>query len=113
MEIADCLREIENIEASYRPRTYALLSMIGKRDLMPLFVAFGLNDHSLPYLDRRSLPPPLSRDPEASRQFLELQSHVISPACHMEDSQDCRHWSIPSGDLYFRSLQKLGRGGEA
>lgn len=57
-EIADCLRDIDYIVASERPRTYAVLSMMKpqRRDLMPVFVAFGLSDNSLPYPDRRSLP---------------------------------------------------------
>ncbi|KAJ5043134.1 uncharacterized protein L3040_004517 [Drepanopeziza brunnea f. sp. 'multigermtubi'] len=112
-DIADCLRDIDHIGASDRPRTYAILSMMKRRDLMYAFIAFGLGDNSLPYLDRRALPSALRKDPDASRQFLELQQHVISPACQMESSEDSRHWNIPSGDSYFRSLGRLGRGGEA
>lgn len=114
-DISDCLRDIDHIAASERPRTYTVLSMMKppRRDLIPIFVAFGLSDNSLPYPDRRSLPSALKGDAEASRQFLELQSYVISPACQMENRDDCRHWQIPSGDSYFRSLGRLGKGGEA
>lgn len=112
-DIANCLQDIDYGEASKRPRTYAVLSMMKRLDLMPVLIAFGQNDNSLPYLDRRSLPPALKRDPDASRQFLELQQHVISSACQMENSEDGRHWHFASGELYFRSLGRLGRGGEA
>ncbi|KAH7321919.1 hypothetical protein BKA65DRAFT_91087 [Rhexocercosporidium sp. MPI-PUGE-AT-0058] len=112
-DIATCLREIDYKDGSERPRTYAVLSMMNRIDLLEVFVTCGRSDASFPYADRRSLPSLISVDHELSHQFLELQAHVISPSCQIENSQDCRLWSIPSGDTYFRSIGSLGRGGEA
>ncbi|KAL5325230.1 hypothetical protein ACEPPN_006354 [Leptodophora sp. 'Broadleaf-Isolate-01'] len=112
-EISSCLNDIEHFDASARPRTYAILYMMGRQDLMPVFVAFGLYDRSIPYLDRRALPPALRKDAEASQQFLDLQAHVISPAYQMESGDTCRHFNLTSGDLFYKPCGKLGKGGEA
>lgn len=111
-KIAQCLRDIGHVDAASLPRTYAVLFMMGRLDLMPTFKAFGLTDRSLPYPDRLSLPVALRKDPDASRKFLDLQCHVISAACQIENGEG-QHWALSSGDLYFESLGKLGKGGEA
>ena len=113
-EISSCLNDIEHHEASHRPRTYAILYMMGRQDLMEIFVAFG-TDRSLPYLDRRALPPALRKDAEASQQFLDLQAHVISPAYQMESSDTYKHYILRSGecDSFYKPCERLGKGGEA
>jgi hypothetical protein len=112
-EIGDCLRDLENEDASDRPRTYAVLHMMGRIDLLTAFVAAGLFDNSFPYPDRRSLPPLMRRDHDACHQFLELQIYVMSAVCQMEKGMDSKHVHVDSGDTHFQSLRKLGKGGEA
>jgi hypothetical protein len=60
-ELTQCLRDLKEDEAAERPRTYAILHMIGRQDLVSVFVAKGLRDNSFPYPDRRSLPPRMSK----------------------------------------------------
>ncbi|KAH7393594.1 hypothetical protein BKA64DRAFT_709932 [Cadophora sp. MPI-SDFR-AT-0126] len=112
-EISACLKDLEHVKASARPRTYAVLYMMGRQDLLDVFVTFGLNDRSLPYLDRRALPSPLRRDAEVSQQFLDLQEHVISPAYQLENDDTCKHVHLPAGDLFYKPCGRLGKGGEA
>jgi hypothetical protein len=111
--IAECLKDLEMEDASDRPRTYAVLHMMDRLDLMAAFVAEGLFDNSIPYHDRRSLPPLMRKDHDACHQFLELQTHVMSTACQMEKGLDSPHVYADSGDVFFKSLEKLGSGGEA
>ncbi|CAG8959252.1 hypothetical protein HYFRA_00012610 [Hymenoscyphus fraxineus] len=108
--IAACLRYLENHDASYRPRTYAILHMMNRVDLLISFVVVGLLDNSLPYADRKSLPPLMRGDADACFVFLELQTHVISAACYMEKGE---HMLVESGDNFFDTLERLGSGGEA
>lgn len=113
-EIAQCLRDLNNDDASERPRTYAVLHMMRRQDLLPFFVNAGLRDNSLPYPNRRSLPPRIRKyEPEDGHRFLELQNHVLSPALELEKVGESPHVSVQSGDLFFQSLHKLGKGGDA
>jgi hypothetical protein len=111
--IAECLKDLEKEDASDRPRTFAVLHMMNRLDLMPAFVVEGLFDNSFPYHDRRSLPPLMRKDHDACHQFLELQTHVMSAACQMEKGLDGPHVYADSGDVFFKPLEKLGSGGEA
>lgn len=112
-EISNCLRDLEDEDACDRPRTFAVLHMMNRLDLMPIFKLAGRLDNSFPYPDRRSLPPLMRKDQEASHQFLELQSHVMSTACQMEKGIDSPHVLAESGDVFFQSLGLLGKGGDA
>lgn len=111
--IAACLRDLEMDEASDRPRTYAVLHMMNRIDLITAFVVNGLLDNSFPYADRKSLPPLMRREHDACHDFLDLQYHVMSAACHMEKGLDSIHVHAESGDVFFQRIEKLGRGGEA
>ncbi|CAG8983807.1 hypothetical protein HYALB_00006773, partial [Hymenoscyphus albidus] len=110
--IAACLRCLENHDASYRPRTYAILHM-NRVDLLISFVVAGLLDNSLPYPDRKSLPPLMRGEHDACSLFLELQTHVTSAACHKEKGLNSKHMLVESGDNFLDTLGRLGKGGEA
>lgn len=113
-ELAQCLRDLKEDEASERPRTYAILHMIQRQDLISVFVAKGLRDNSFPYPDRRSLPPRMSKyEPDACHAFLDLQGHVMSPALELEKPGESPHVLAESGDRYFQQLGRLGKGGDA
>ena len=112
-EIAHCLRDLDFEDACDRPRTFAILYMMNRQDLLPAFKIAGRLDNAFPYVDRPSLPPSMRKDGEASRRFLELQSHVMSTACAMEKGVDGPHVLTESGDMFFKSLGVLGKGGEA
>lgn len=113
-ELAQCLRDLKDDEASERPRTYAILHMMGRQDLVSVFVAKGLRDNSFPYPDRRSLPPRMSKyDPDACHAFLELQGHVMSPALELEKPGESPHVIVETGDLFLQHLERLGKGGDA
>jgi len=112
-EIAQCLLDLGEVDASERPRTFAVLHMMNRIGLLPTFKIAGRLDNSFPYPDRRSLPPLMRNDHEASHRFLELQSHILSAACQMEKGEDGPHILAESGDLFFTTLGMLGKGGEA
>lgn len=95
-----------------------MLYMMDRRDLLPIFVAAGLRDESLPYHDRRSFPPRMSKnEPEACARFIKLQEHVLSDPLAMEQFRppgyQISHAMIESGDLIFKHVERLGRGGSA
>jgi hypothetical protein len=112
-EIAGCLKDLGNEDQSQRPRTYAVLYMMARVDLLLGFITEGLLDNSFPYPNRRSLPSLLQQDPDACDLFLELQAHVMSAGCQMEKGRNGQHVYTDSGDSFFEILGKLGKGGEA
>jgi hypothetical protein len=94
-------------EWSSRPRTYAVLNMIGRIHAMEAFVRQGLTDLSFPYTDRRQLPSVL--DYEAQVNFLHYQSLVYSEILDIEKG---RHVIVTEGDKAFKVIAELGRGSE-
>ena len=94
-------------EWSNRPRTYAVLNMIGCIHAMDAFVRQGLTDLSFPYTDRRHLPSVL--DYEAQVNFLNYQSLVYSEILDIEKGP---HVIVPDGDKAFKVIAELGRGSE-
>lgn len=113
-DIARCLRELSEDEASVRPRTYAVLFMIDRLDLLKLFAVKGLLDNSFPYPNRRSLPPTMCKfEPDACHQFLDLQAHITSPALELEKLGESPHVLTDSSDTFLESLGRLGKGGDA
>ena len=113
VEIAGCLQDLGNKAYSQRPRTYAVLYMLERVNLMYAFINEGLLDNSFPYPNRRALPNALQQDPDACDDFLELQSYVMSAGCQLENGRNSEHIYTDSGDAFFELLGTLGRGGEA
>ncbi|KAI9767148.1 MAG: hypothetical protein M1839_004621 [Geoglossum umbratile] len=105
--ISRLLSQVGKPQWSQRPRTYAVLRMIGRVDLFDAFVLDGLKDITFPYADSR-LPASLS--PTAKAQFLQAQKMVLTKASDLEKS-DGRHRHLDlDADAHFYILRILGRG---
>jgi hypothetical protein len=75
---------------------------------MEMFIAKGLNDTSLPYSGRRSLPETLTL--YEATDFLKWQDLVVSEVLHLERG---KHVSIGNGDTLFESRHpQLGIGSQ-
>ncbi|KAI9765695.1 MAG: hypothetical protein M1839_005400 [Geoglossum umbratile] len=95
---------------SLRPRTYAILYMISRVDVMNAFVTEGLYDISLPF-SQKTLPDVL-KNPAARLKFLELQPLVISEqAATVESGQGRHRHFLQDGDVHFKRIKQLGQGG--
>lgn len=95
-----------------RPRTYAILRMINKLDVMDYFIAEGLRDISFPYSEK-TLPEVID-NPSSRSKFLELQNLVLTATAQAADLERDggrhRHFAH-SGDKHFESIKLLGVGG--
>ena len=74
--ISRCLGYLGYEDFQQRPRTYAILYMMQRTDLMHYFVSESLFDDSLSHLDGQSLPGAVRSDSDTYRQFLELKIHA-------------------------------------
>ena len=91
-----------------RPRTWFILDQIKRVDAMEAFIAQGLNDTSLPYKGRSSLPNTLNAD--EAHDFLTLQYSVLSDILYLERG---KHVGIFNGDVLFGSTRpRLGVGSQ-
>ena len=106
-EIARALeREVQKKEWTSRPRTYFILWQIKRIDAMEAFIGQGLNDTSLPYKSRQSLPAAL--DVGEALQFLQWQDRVVSDTLQLGQG---KHVWILNGDVLFENgRRKLGVG---
>lgn len=101
-------KQVQKREWTNRPRTYFILEKIKRVDAMEAFIAQGLNDTSLPYKGRSSLPNTLNAD--EAHDFLKLQSSVISDVLSLEQG---KHVRIANGDVLFENTRrKLGVGSQ-
>lgn len=98
-------RDVQNPEWTSRPRTYFILVQIRRIDAMDAFIAQGLNDTSLPYRGRSSLPRTL--EVNEAEQFLRWQHAVVSDTLYLEQG---KHIRLANGDLLFDIGKKLGIG---
>ena len=81
---------------------------IKRVDAMEAFIAQGLNDTSIPYKGRSSLPNTLNVD--EAHDFLRWQNSVISDVLCLEQG---KHVRIANGDTLFESTRrKLGVGSQ-
>lgn len=92
-----------------RPRTYTVLSNIGRLDLFPEFINLGLCDISFPY-SREKLPRVLEDDLVCSK-FMAAQQYVLTDATQLENGPDGRHALTKNGDDLYHVVRHLGRGG--
>ena len=108
-EIAKVLEvDVQKKEWTSRPRTYFILWQIRRIDAMEAFIGQGLNDTSLPYKSRQSLPAAL--DVGEAIQFLQWQDKVVSDTLHLEQG---KHIRIPNGDVLFEDRRRnLGYGSQ-
>ncbi|KAI9853597.1 MAG: hypothetical protein M1813_002052 [Trichoglossum hirsutum] len=106
--IGRLLYQVGKQEWSHRPRTYAVLRMIDRIDLLDTFILDGLKDIAFPYVDSRL---PTSLNPTAKARFLQAQKLVLTKASDLEKS-DGRHRHLDQdADTHFHILKILGRGG--
>lgn len=95
---------------SLRPRTYAILRMVDRLDIMDSFVAEGLYDISFPY-SPETLPRALRKSTDQAK-FLELQTLVLTTQALDVESGGRRHRHLgEDGDVHFQPIKSLGRGG--
>ena len=100
--------EVQRREWTNRPRTWFILNQIKRLDAMESFIIQGLNDTSLPYEGRKSLPNTLNVN--EANDFLKWQNAVISDVLHLEQGT---HVRITNGDELFESSRpRLGVGSQ-
>ena len=94
--------EVQKQEWTNRPRTWFILDQIKRLDAMEAFIIQGLNDTSLPYKGRISLPNTLNVN--EANDFLKLQDSVISDVLYVEQG---KHVRLDKGDVLFESTRHL------
>ena len=100
--------EVQKRKWTNRPRHWFILNQIKRLDAMEAFIKQGLNDTSLPYKGRSSLPETLNIF--EANDFLKWQESVISDLLHLEQG---KHVRITNGDVLFESnRRKLGVGSQ-
>ena len=100
--------DVQNKEWTNRPRHWFILNQINRLDVMDAFIQQGLNDTSLPYKGRSSLPRSLNFF--EANDFLKWQDLVISDVLHLEKG---KHVRILNRDVLFESGRKtLGVGSQ-
>ncbi|KAH7074607.1 kinase-like domain-containing protein [Paraphoma chrysanthemicola] len=108
--LASVLVEMGKVTWASRPRTYTVLHMIGRLDVMDSFVEQDLFDIHFPYTEQR-LPRCLSKTADRLL-FVELQNHVLTVAKDVEDFESKVHRNLKdSADEWFFFGGNLGRGG--
>jgi serine/threonine protein kinase len=91
------------------PRTYIVLRIIGKLDLLGDFISLGFNDLWFP-VSMNLLPGSLSDSVRA--KFVDMQKVVLTKTIDLEKGEYGKHRSFAGDeDLPFQSKALLGRGG--
>lgn len=100
--------EVQKREWTNRPRHWFILNQIKRLDAMEAFIKQGLNDTSLPYKGRISLPETLNFFEGSA--FLKWQESVVSDILHLEQG---KHVRLADGDVLFETnRRKLGVGSQ-
>ncbi|KAF4976583.1 hypothetical protein FZEAL_6761 [Fusarium zealandicum] len=110
-QISECLSDFGKYEWSLRPRTFALLWMLGIPEKMDAFVSEERTDHYLPYNDGNL--PDVIKGSTLRFKFLGLQSIVRclrgSDLAELEEGN--KHIHFPGkAEAYFHFLENLGNG---
>lgn len=90
--LAIILAEMGKSSWALRPRTYTVLRMIGRLDVMDSFIEHGLRDIHFPFTEPR-LPVSLSEMLDRSR-FIDAQDHVLTAAKDVEDIENGVHLNL-------------------
>jgi hypothetical protein len=108
--IAEKLQAYGKGEWSLRPRTFAILRMLGCPELMDMFIREHRQDISLPYT-ARSLPDIIKGQAYRSK-FLEIQNLVLplQQAKELELGEHVQFRAPP--DQYFQTRRLLDEGGD-
>ncbi|KAI9884759.1 MAG: hypothetical protein M1823_003469, partial [Watsoniomyces obsoletus] len=108
--ISELLKLLGKNEWSLRPRTYAVLRMIRRVDVMSAFVVEGLYDISLPYSER-TLPDSLN-SAAARTKFLDLQPLVLTAkVADLENGSGGHTYFTSDASAHFERIKILGSGG--
>lgn len=111
--IGGLLRDLEvhlgEREWTSRPRTYTVLRNIGCANLMPAFIALGLNDYSFPYSIEK-LPEVLHSD-TIKDNFMNVQKYVLTDATQLENGAEGPHAHTKNGEDLYYVVRHLGSGG--
>lgn len=110
--ISDVLKQYEGHNKAFqwhhRPRIYTVLRLIGRLDVMSLFVLNNYMDSDLP-LPPRLLPLELGI---SANQFLAIQDRCLTSAIDLEKGVEGRHLNLGrNGDEHFHVCGHLGSGG--
>jgi serine/threonine protein kinase len=108
LRLSQLLRDAGKIKWAERPRTYAILHLIGQQEAIENFVAEDIVDISLPF-ERESRLPFALKAPTARKAFIELQGRVLTAAADVEKKQGT-HQSLINGDYYYKTRADLGSG---
>lgn len=110
VRVAELLALFGKEQWSYRPRTFAILRMIGCTEAIDGFIADRLSDISLPYTERNL--PSAVKGPQARSRFIDLQGLVLTPHVADLEKGGASHKHFPRGaDNYYISKKELGSGG--
>ena len=106
-DISDVLRRVGQGTWSRIPRVYAVLRLLGRLDVIDLFLAQAISDVYFPFT-HHTLPQALS--PSVAHGFLQLQRVVLSSALDLErETGRHRHFSS-TNDVPFIKVEDLGKG---
>ncbi|KAI9890845.1 MAG: hypothetical protein M1814_003629 [Vezdaea aestivalis] len=110
LRIAKLLELSGRDDWSLRPRTFTLLILVKRSEVLQSFIEEGLSDLSIPFSEQ-TLPYALKGDAARSK-FLELQPLVFSAQASDVEKADGRHRHFSKdGDIHFQRIKWLGRGG--
>jgi hypothetical protein len=87
--VVSLLTEMKKPAWALRPRTYVVLRMMDRLNVMDSFIEQDLFDISFPYTERR-LPSALSEMSDRLR-FIEVQNCVLTTAKDIENIENQRH----------------------
>ena len=108
-QLAEFCNRAGRPQLGFRPRTFALLRMIGCPEAIEAFAKEKLTDISLPYSEE-NLPSFISG--QARGRFLDCQNHVLNGrAAALERSGEPHQHVDGSADDYFVYVEDLGAGG--
>jgi serine/threonine protein kinase len=106
-DISDVLRRVGQGGWSRIPRIYAVLRLLGRLDVIDLFLAQAISDVYFPFT-HNTLPQSLN--PSVANGFLQLQRAVLSSALDLErETGRHRHFSS-ANDVPFIKVEELGKG---
>jgi hypothetical protein len=97
-DISDVLGRVGRGAWSRIPRIYAVLRLLGRLDVIDLFLAHAISDVYFPF-EHHTLPQSLN--PSVAHGFLQLQRAVLSSALDLErETGRHRHFSS-TNDAFF------------
>jgi hypothetical protein len=108
LQISELLRNI-NPQWSKVPRTYMVLRLIGRMELLDDFIDIGFTDYWFP-ASERTIPPIIS--PTYRSRFIKAQNLVLTKSLDLEKTEKGQHCFFQQGEpLPFERKEVLGSGG--